>query len=79
MLSAATWMNLEMIILNEGSQTEKEKYTGYCSYAESKKKKKDTNELIHKTEADSQTQKTNLQLQKEKGEGGWRDKVGIWN
>ena len=40
MLSAATWMNLEMIILNEGSQTEKEKYTGYCSYAESKKKKK---------------------------------------
>ena len=57
MLSAASWMNLEMIILNEGSQTEKEKYTGYCSYSESKKKKKkkDTNELIRKTEADSQT------------------------
>ena len=44
-----------------------------------KKKKKDTNELIRETEADSQTQKTNLQLPKEKGEGGWRDKVGIWN
>ena len=69
MLSAATWLDLEMIILNEG-KSEKEKYTGYCSYAESKKKKKDTNELIHKTEADSQTQKANLQLPKEKGEGG---------
>ena len=39
MLSAATWLDLEMIILNEG-KSEKEKYTGYCSYAESKKKKK---------------------------------------
>ena len=55
MLSAATWMDLEMIILNEGSQTEKEKYTGYCSYLESRKKKKRYRELIHKMETDSQT------------------------
>ena len=32
--------------------------------------KYDTNELIYKTETDSQTQKTNLWLQKEKGGRG---------
>ena len=36
---------------------------------ESKKKKKDTNELNYKIERDSQTKKTNLRLLKEKG--GW--------
>ena len=35
-----------------------------------KKKKKVTNELIFQTERDSQTQKTNLWLQKGKGCGG---------
>jgi len=33
-------------------------------YVTSKKKKKDTNELIYKTETDSQTSKTNLWLTK---------------
>ena len=45
---AATWMDLEIIILNEVSQ----RWTNiirYCLYSESKKKK-DTNELIYKTE-----------------------------
>ena len=42
-----------------------------------KKKKNDTNELIHKTETDSQTSKTNLWLPKEKG--GRRDKLGVWD
>ena len=37
-----------------------------------KKKKKDTNELISKTERDSQTQKTNLWLPKGKGGKGER-------
>ena len=32
--------------------------------------KNDTNELIHKTEIDSQTYETDLQLQKGKGRGG---------
>ena len=36
-------------------------------------KKKDTNELISKTETDSQTQKTNLWLSKGKGAGGGID------
>ena len=37
--------------------------------------KNDTNELIYKTEADLQTQKTNLSLPK--GKGGGRDKLGV--
>ena len=39
--------------------------------------KYDTNELICKTETDSQTEKTNLWLPKGKGEG--RDKLGVWD
>ena len=38
--------------------------------------KYDTNELIYKTERDSQTQKTNLCYQR--GKGG-RDKLGVWD
>ena len=38
---------------------------------------KDTNELFHKTETDSQTSKTNLWLPKEKG--GRRDKLRVWD
>ena len=48
---AATWMDLEIITLSVVSQTEKDKY--HILYVESKKN--DTNELIHKTETDSQT------------------------
>ena len=44
---------------------------------ESKKKKIDTNELIYKTETDSQTQETNLRMVT-KGEGG-RNKLGVWD
>ena len=67
---AATWMDLEIIILSEVSQTEKDKYhmisliCGILKY--------DTNELIYKTETDSQTSKTNLWLPKGKG-----DKLGV--
>ena len=38
-------------------------------------KKKDTNELIYKTEIDSQTEKINLWLPK----WGERDKLGVWD
>ena len=47
---AATWMDLEMIIPSEVSQTEKDKYITY-----SWNLKIDTNELIYKTERHSQT------------------------
>ena len=48
---AATCMELETVLLNEVSQTEKD-IVWYCSYEEFKKN--NTNELIHKTETDSQ-------------------------
>ena len=50
---AATLMDLEIIILSEESQTEKDKYlmiSLICGIL-----KNDTNELIYKTETDSQT------------------------
>ena len=51
---AATWMDLEIIVLSEVSHTEKDKYD--IAYMQNlKKKKKDTNEFIYKTETDSQT------------------------
>ena len=39
--------------------------------------KNDTDELIYKTEIDSQTLKTNLWLPKAKGRGGINEKFGI--
>ena len=63
---AATGMDPEIIILSEISQRRTNIW--YRLYVESKKN--DTNELIYKTEIDSQTQKTNLWLPKGKrGEG----------
>ena len=50
-----------------------------CLYVESKKKKKkdDTNDLIHKTEIDPQTQKTNSWLKGKGMEGGINQEFGI--
>ena len=52
MPSAATWMDLEIIVLSEVNQT-KTNTIWYHLYVESKKK--DANELIYKTEIDPQT------------------------
>ena len=49
---AVTWMDLEIITLSEVSQRKKN-ITWYNLYVESKKNY--TNELIYKTETDSQT------------------------
>ena len=57
---AATWMGLEIIILSEVSQTEKDKYM--ISLIRGIKKNKDTNEFIYNTETDSLTQRMNLWL-----------------
>ena len=54
-------MNLKIVRLGEVSQTDKDKYyivSVTCGIL------KETNELIYKTETDSQTQKTNLWLPK---------------
>ena len=53
---ATTWMDLEMIILSEGHQTEKDKYHD-ITYMWNLKKA-DINEFIYKTETGSQTSKT---------------------
>ena len=50
---AATWMDLEIVILSEVSQTEKE--ISYDIAYIWNLKRNDTNELIYKTETDSQT------------------------
>ena len=54
MPSAATWMDLEIIILSEVSQTEKDKYH-MISLTCGIWKINDKNELTYKTETDSQT------------------------
>ena len=55
---AAIWMVLEIVILSEGSQNDKEKYHA-VTYKQNLKRNV-TNELTYETEADSQTQKKNL-------------------
>ena len=67
MPSAATWMDLEIIILSELSQT-KTNSIWYHLYVESKTN--DTNKRIYKIETVSQTSKTNSGYQRERlGEG----------
>ena len=63
MPSAATWMELQMITLSQI----RERQIPYGITNMWNQKENDTNELIYKTEIDSQTQKTNLQLPKVKG------------
>ena len=63
---AATWMELEVIILSEVSQR-KSNSTWYCLYMWNLKN--GTNELIYKTEIESQIQKTNMVPREEKEEG----------
>ena len=73
MPSAATWVQLEMIILSELSQKEKDRY-GMISHMWNLKY--DTNEPIYETETDSQTRRQTCGCQ-----GGWvrgRDGVGGW-
>ena len=81
---AATWIDPEIIILSEVSQAGKDKYhmtALICGI-----QKMYTNELIYKTEIDSQTWKTNLCLPKEEGGERYIRSLGladtnyyIWN
>ena len=59
---AATKMDLEIVILSEVSQTEKDKY--HMISLIHGILKNDTNELIYKTETDPQTYKTKLMVTK---------------
>ena len=71
---AATWMDLEITILSE-VKSDRERQIYVITYMQNLKY--DSNELIYKTETDSQTQKTNLQLPKGKGRGGINQESGI--
>ena len=66
---AAIWMDLEIIILSERQKSYGITYIWNLKY--------DTNELIYKSEIDSQTQKTNYGYQRGMGVG--RDKLGVWD
>ena len=66
---AASWMDLEIIIVNEVNQAENDKYNVTYMW----NLKNDTNELISKTERNPQTLK---KLMVNKGERG-RDKLGV--
>ena len=66
---AATWMDLEIVILSEVSQTEKDIYHMISLLCGIKFFKNNTNELIYKTETDLQISKTNLWLPKRKHRG----------
>ena len=67
MIFAITWVDLEIIILNDIVRDRKKNTIRY--YLHVKSLKNDRNKLIYKLEIDSQTQKTNLWLPKGKGEG----------
>ena len=67
---AAAWIDLEIIILHEV----RERQISYITYMQNLKK--DTNELIYKTETDSQTSKINLWLQR--GSVGVKEGLGAW-
>ena len=68
-------MDLEIITLSEVRQSKKTSYD--ITYMWNLKKKKDSNELIFRTETDSQTLKTNLWLPK--GTNRERDGMGVWD
>ena len=59
-------MHLEIILLSEASQTEKDTCLSFIGRIF---KKNSTNKLLYKTEIDPQTQNTNLMVTKE-GIGG---------
>ena len=66
---AATWMDLEIVILSEVNQTEKDKYR---DIAYMRNLKNDTNELIYKKETD-----TDLENKLMVTVG--RDSKGVWD
>ena len=84
----AIWMDLEIIILSEVGQREKDKchmISFICGIL-----KKERNELFCRTDTDFQTLKTSLWLPKGTGDGGWGEgwtgglglayaHCGVWN
>ena len=73
---AATWMELETIILSEVKSERKRQIS--CAITYMWNLKYDTKTLIYETETDSQTQRTDLWFSRGKhGTGGINQKPGI--
>ena len=70
-------MDLDIVILSEVSQTKKDKY--HMILLISRILKKDTNELIYRTETESQTWRMNLWLQGDAGKSGGGGIEGVWD
>ena len=68
---AASWMELEIITLNEGSQTKTNMISFICGIYE----KNNTIEVFYKTEITHRHRKS---YDYQRGEDG-RDKLGIWD
>ena len=68
MLFAVTWVGLKILILSQVSHTDTAKYHTISLICRIKKKK-DTNELIYKTETDSQSSKKLMVTKGERWEG----------
>ena len=73
MLFAATWMQLGILVLNEGSQKKKDKFRMISIMWNLKYGTKDP---IYKTETDSQTWRTDLWLPRVEGVG-WTWNLGL--
>ena len=68
---AAMWLDLEIVILREGEISYGIPYMWSLQ-------RNDTDELTYKTERDSQTLKTNLQLMERRKEGKKKENTRIW-
>ena len=73
---AAIWMDLEIIILSEVSQAEKDKYISHHLICGSLKNIIQVN-LFYKTEQTHRNRKQTYSFQKGQGKG--RDKLGLWD
>ena len=76
---AATWMDQEMIILNEVIQTEKNKYHMISLTCRIKKKKSDTKELIYKTKTNSLTSRPETKFMVTQGNCAGRERLRVWD
>ena len=77
MLLAATWTDLEIIILTEVSQTEERQVSYDIAYMCNLKKKKDTNELLQNRNRLTDLEKETMVTRGERVEG--RDTLGVWD
>ena len=70
---AATWIDLEIIML---IKSDRERQISYITYMQNLKKENDTNELIYKQKLSHRLTEETYGYQRRKV--GGRDKLGVW-